>query len=567
MNGQPEKFVELEKLLSALHDGTAGRADTARIEALLKGDPEACEFYLDYSQMCADTDLEHNFKTSIEIGRKTVPLAVAKSTSLIFRGQTTKQILNPSWKPLPWFAAAAGLMLVAGSIAFFSGNDNPLATGQLKATERAETAIDNGVAILMGSVDATFSNGALQPLQNGGILPLGELRLESGIAEIEFYSGARIILEGPSILDLTSENSGTFVEGRMRAHVPKQAKGFSLTTSQIDITDLTGECGVSIEEDGHLTEIHCFTGNLEILGAPPQKKTKAIRRLQPGEALRIQTNITRNIEASSMAFVSYADIAHSSLETSTLRHNRWNHLIERMRADADILALYTFEDQGPRERQLVNQAAYKEMFTHGAIVGCRWTNGRWPSKGALEFRRASDRIRINSTGSHPVLTFSAWVRFDTPPRQRLVTLLSSHSRKIGAFDWSILRDGRIRFAIRASEKNKIHNYTSPVVFTANSINKWHHLLTIYDSVNNSVKHVMNGRHISTWKAHGQSKPHEKSALPVTLGDLEIGNFAGKLPNGKRPVRNLTGRIDELAIFGRALDTNEVIEIFETGRPK
>ena len=130
-----------------------------------------------------------------------------------------------------------------------------------------------------------------------------------------------------------------------------------------------------------------------------------------------------------------------------------------------------------------------------------------------------------------------------------------------------MRDGKIRFSIRANDKNKFHNYNSPVVITANSINKWHHLVTIYDPVNNSIKHFLNGKEISKFSAWRQSPPHEKHALHVTLGDLEIGNFAGKLPNGKRPVRNLTGRIDELAIFGRALDTNEVIEIFDTGRPE
>ena len=569
MNGQLEKFVELEKLLSLLHDGTASRADTTRIEALLRGDPQACEFYLDYSQMCADTDLECSFRQSIEIGRKTVPLDIAKSTSIFFQGKTTKQILKPKWRPLPWFAAAAGLMLVTGSIAFFSGKGNPLATGQLEATENTEPSIDNGVAILMGTVDASFGNGELQPLKNGGILPLGELRLNSGIAEIEFYSGTRIILEGPSVLDLTSENSANLGEGRIRAHIPRQAHGFVLATSQLEMIDQGGEFGVSIDEDGHLTEIHCFEGEVAIHEPPTNKKAKLLRILQSGEALRVQANGNRRIEANSMAFVSYADIAYSALENATLRHQKWSHLVERMRADADILALYTFEDQGPHERRLVNQAAYKEMFTHGAIIGCRWTNGRWPSKGSLEFSRASDRVRINSQGSHQVLTFSTWVRLDAPPRKHLVSLLSSHSRKIGAFDWTIQRDGRIRFSIRANDKNKIHHYNSPVVFTANSINKWHHMVTIYDTVQKSVKHFLDGKEISKFRAWGQEQnpPHEKNALPVTFGDLEIGNFAGKLPNGKRPVRNLTGRIDELAIFGRALDTNEVFEIFNTGRPK
>lgn len=569
MKRKLEKYVELEKLLSALHDGTATRADASRIEAILRGDPEACEFYLDYTQMCADTDLECSATQLIEVGRKTVPLDISATTSHFYRGKTTKQILTPQWRPLPWFAAAAGLMLIAGSIAFFSGKKNPLATPQLQATEVAEISVDNGVAILMGTVDASFGHGTLQPLENGVILPLGELILESGIAEIEFYSGTRIILEGPSVLDLTSENSALLGEGRIRANIPKQSNGFTLGTSQLEMVDQTGEFGVSIEQDGHVTEIHCFLGEVEIHEASSIKKGKSIKKLKPGEALSIQVNGTRKMDANSMAFVSYDDIAHNALENTTLRHHKWMHLAERMRADADILALYTFEDQGPRERQLVNQAAYKNIFSHGAIVGCRWTNGRWPSKGALEFSRASDRVKVNSHGNHEILTLSAWIRLDTLPRTQVVSLLSSHSRDIGAFDWSILRDGRIRFSVRANDKNKIHHYNSPVAFTSNSMNSWHHIVIVYDSVNSSIKHLLNGQQISTHRSWGpsQSKPSEKRTLPLALGDLEIGNFAGKLPNGKRPVRNLSGRIDEIAIFGRALDSNEIQEIFNTGRQK
>ncbi len=35
MKRKLEKFVELEKLLSGLHDGTATRADASRIETIL----------------------------------------------------------------------------------------------------------------------------------------------------------------------------------------------------------------------------------------------------------------------------------------------------------------------------------------------------------------------------------------------------------------------------------------------------------------------------------------------------------------------------------------------------
>ena len=52
------KFNELEELLSKLFDGIANDEDTKRIEELLSGDPEACEFYIDYSELCAQMEFE-----------------------------------------------------------------------------------------------------------------------------------------------------------------------------------------------------------------------------------------------------------------------------------------------------------------------------------------------------------------------------------------------------------------------------------------------------------------------------------------------------------------------------
>ena len=34
----------------------------------------------------------------------------------------------------------------------------------------------------------------------------------------------------------------------------------------------------------------------------------------------------------------------------------------------------------------------------GTVVGCQWTEGRWPGKKALEFQQVSDRVRLKMPG-------------------------------------------------------------------------------------------------------------------------------------------------------------------------
>mgnify|MGYP003309620184 CR=1 FL=1 len=58
MRKKENRFTELEILISKLHDGIAKDEELRRIEDMLSGDPEACEFYLDYTELCVQMDLE-----------------------------------------------------------------------------------------------------------------------------------------------------------------------------------------------------------------------------------------------------------------------------------------------------------------------------------------------------------------------------------------------------------------------------------------------------------------------------------------------------------------------------
>ncbi len=559
MRQRQSKFVELEKLLSALHDDLADRDDITRIENLLDGDPEACEFYLDYTQMCAAVDLELGASQPVEISSSDgVRKAISQSTALFFKGQNTRQILRPNWRPLPWTAAAAAIVLCAGTLTFFAGKWLPFGS-QTAVAAKEVPAIDNGVAILMGTVGASFGDSGLQPEASGGILPLGELQLESGIAEIEFYNGARVILEGPARFEIDSENSGILSEGRMRAKVPSQASGFHISTAQVEIVDQGAEFALRIGDDGQRTEVHCFEGTLTIYAADSSRDPKSQHHLLAQHALQFQNGAAKSIETDPMSFISFADMAQTSLKNASMRHQRWRDLVEEMRADDDILALYDFEDQGPRERTLVNQAAYQNQFTHGAIVGGRWTNGRWPSKGALEFNRASDRVRIHASGSYEALTFAGWVRADALPNSHN-TLLASNATAPGTCEWLITRDGELQLKVRGADGKNIHHFTSQPVLTAKKLGKWHYLATVFDTESNSVRHYLDGREVSNSPIDTDTK------LSISLGDAEIGNSSGRTPNGKRSIRNFTGRIDEFAIFRRSIDATELAEMYRIGKP-
>ncbi len=558
MRKKENRFAELEILISKLHDGIANDEELRRIEDILSGDPDACEFYLDYTELCVQMDLELGARTPLEISNNATPIQISQSTSQFYKGQSTKQILSPSWKPLPWIAAAAVILLFAGSLSFLINKRVSITPSEAKAVE-SETITHDGLAILMESVGANFVDNGMQPTKTNGILYPGEIILESGITAIEFYSGARVILEGPAILELTSENSAILREGRIRAQVPPQACGFSVSTPQIEVIDLGTEFGMNIEEDGHLTEVHCFSGLVDIYEDAMSQNPKALRSLESGEAVRIQPNSIQKIPANSMAFISYSELAQTSLENSTMRHQKWQELIEEIRADEDILALYTFEGQGPRERSLVNQVSFQSQFSHGAIVGCRWTNGRWPSKGGLEFKSPSDRVHFQSNEPYQTITLSTWVRLDAMPR-RLTSLLSSSERSSNSMDWALTSKGQITLKVQNDENKKIHSFTSSPILNRNMLGKWIHLASVFNSNEKKVSHYLNSREIS------EAKFPKNGLTAIKFSNAEIGNSSIKSSNGRTPIRYFTGRIDELAIFGRSLTKNSIEHLYRTGKP-
>tara|TARA_B100000686_G_C16786748_1_gene975761 strand:- start:473 stop:2152 length:1680 start_codon:yes stop_codon:yes gene_type:complete len=558
MRKTENRFAELEILISKLHDGIANDEELRRIEDILSGDPDACEFYLDYTELCVQMDLELGARTPLEISNNATPIQISQSTSQFYKGQSTKQILSPSWKPLPWIAAAAVVLLFAGSLSFLINKRVSITPSEAKAVE-SETITHDGLAILMESVGANFVDNGMQPTKTNGILYPGEIILESGITAIEFYSGARVILEGPAILELTSENSAILREGRIRAQVPPQACGFSVSTPQIEVIDLGTEFGMNIEEDGHLTEVHCFSGLVDIYEDAMSQNPKALRSLESGEAVRIQPNSIQKIPANSMAFISYSELAQTSLENSTMRHQKWQELIEEIRADEDILALFTFEGQGPRERSLVNQVSFQSQFSHGAIVGCRWTNGRWPSKGGLEFKSPSDRVHFQSNEPYQTITLSTWVRLDAMPR-RLTSLLSSSERSSNSMDWALTSKGQITLKVQSDENKKIHSFTSSPILNRNMLGKWIHLASVFNSNEKKVSHYLNSREIS------EAKFPKNGLTAIKFSNAEIGNSSIKSSNGRTPIRYFTGRIDELAIFGRSLTKNSIEHLYRTGKP-
>ena len=130
-------------------------------------------------------------------------------------------------------------------------------------SERKGTT-SKAVAMLNRVVDVEWSQRDEAP-RLGAPLEPGWLRLKSGLAQIVFYSGARVVIEGPVELQLVSPGEAFCQSGRLIAEVPPQAKGYRVNTPQMNVTDLGTSFGLDAKE--RRTELHVFKGSVEFQSA------------------------------------------------------------------------------------------------------------------------------------------------------------------------------------------------------------------------------------------------------------------------------------------------------------
>lgn len=450
---------------------------------------------------------------------------------------------TPKWKPAPILALAACLAVMAAGIWAFWFRQPPVRNG----------ATSTAVAMLTRAVDARWDRNAELP-RVGGALEPGRLRLKSGLAQVVFYSGARIVIEGPAELQLISPMEAVCHGGRLLAEVPPPARGFRLRTAQLDVVDLGTAFGVDATHGR--TEVDVFKGRVELLDG-----AAAHQALTEGHAVVVQDKApARLMAASAAAFSPLFELQERSLASEAIRYDQWRFSSARLDLDPSLVLHLDLENLGASDWTLRNSAAQSRSAPDATIVGCQCAEGRWPEKQALEFQSANDRVRLAVPGEFDSLTLSAWVRIKGLDRQ-FNSLLMSDGFEPGAIHWLIRNDGVLSLTVMGAGPRQLQIVTSPPIITLDKFGMWIHLAVVLDGRNQEVVHYVNG------------KPVARQALklgpPFRVGSAELGNWNARGNSKPNPllIRNFSGSLDEFELFGRALGDAEVRDLYTEGKPQ
>jgi hypothetical protein len=415
-------------------------------------------------------------------------------------------------------------------------------------------ATSRAVAMLNQAVDARWNSSGESPRVGAPIEP-GQLRLESGLAQVVFYSGARIVIEAPAQLHVVSSGRAVCLQGRMIAEVPPEAHGFQVETPTAVVTDLGTSFGLDVKD--RRTELHVFKGSVDL-------ETAAVRtnqNLLAGSGAVLEGSLRpRRIAANPNAFAALFELQSKSSAAGALRFKQWQEAGERLNGDPSLLLRFDFQEANPSSWHLRDVCKSTPTQSAGTIIGCQWSEGRWPQKRALEFQSVSDRVRLSVPGEFESLTLAAWVRVQGLDRQ-LNSLFMCDGYNSGSIHWLIRQDGSLGLTVKAAAPNNYQILVSPPVLTLNRFGLWTHLAAVIDGRTKQVVHYVNGVAVST----ESFKPDP----PFRIGAAELGNWNVKGASDKNPnlIRNFSGAMDEFCLFNRPLTEQEIRALYDEGKPQ
>ena len=516
--------ARLERLISAHFDRQLTEEERRELEAMLLASSKARQLFLDQAEW-------HGLlrEQAMQAGGASLLDGIAPSKKKIvpFARRT-------------WIAAGLAACVTLGwwLSPYRGGKDKPLITDT--------TPERNEVALLGQAVDVEWDGTAFTP---GSALPKGLLKIRKGTLRLDFYSGARVVLEGPAALDLLSPDLARLDSGKLTANVPPPAEGFTIVNANLRVVDRGTEFGMSVGNTGDC-EVHVFDGEVELQGDLPEATS---RELFEGHAVAIRSGKSTAMPADRNSFADPSRMLQAAARETQAQWERWHTESLAFRNTPGLQVYFDFEDLEAGGMLLPNRAAGGTESSHGSVIGCEHLSGRWDQKSSLGFAKTSDRVRFRMKGTTPALTMMAWVRVDSLPLDHN-SLLSMAPDKLGEIHWKLDRSGRLLLGMRSDGRQIYESWerlVSPPIITPLDFGRWIHLATVIDGDTGTMKHFVNGSEVASGEMTRR--------VPVQLGFANLGNFDASSPASPSSgmVRNFNGRIDEFALLTRALTSAEI----------
>ena len=561
----------IRNLIFQAIDQTISAEDFERLQDAIEHSDEARAEYLNAVSLCESLcDIASDEDLASQDERSAVVKGASKFRFL--KWKSSRPSLTTNW---PLRFAIVGAFPVVFAIAFMFGvSDGARRQGQIvdgreaTGTNSEPESVIAGHATLRRSVDVRWSEKS-NSYREGDVLPAGMLQFDQGVAEIDFFCGATLIVEGPAKLNVESDWSVQVASGRLRANVPPAARGFMVKAAGSTIIDLGTEFALDVGAETAHVEV--IDGEVELHGGEHDGSllTTGQKRWLKGVA---------GDDDSLSGLSTIGDVSRLRDTAQATRFAQWKTHSQELRADERLIAYYPILESQSGRRVPNKSATGSER--DGQTVGLvNRVAGRFGTKtSGFEFDRPGSRVRVRVDGEFQAFTFACWAKIDSL-EHRYNSLFMGDGYENGEPHWQIRDDGCLMFSVMVDDSKEIVHrtpfdeqpvkdaglhrvyYTEPFWDVSKS-GQWFHIAAVYDPVGRQVVQYVNGEELSR-----QEIIDRFHISTLKIGPAEIGNWGQ--PFRKTPwfaVRNLNGAIDELAIFNAALTSDEMQNLYEQGRP-
>ncbi len=267
MNQEQEK--RLLELSGQLCDETLSDEGFAELDQLLKNDVEARALYRSFTGM----------HRQLEDG------------ALEVKEATSESVIPFQKKPIAGWLVASAAAVVA-LLALLPSTQDPSVT-------------PTPTAVLTRAIDIEWEHATRFQANVGEPITEQWLRITSGVAEVEFSSGATVSLEGPAKLRIDNGMRCFSKEGKLAANCPESAHGFTIRFPGGQVVDLGTEFVMNSKPNGK-TNVHVLTGEVTVALTNDSEEVLSEQNLLENSAVVIDpaTNRIESIDFDAEPFAS-----------------------------------------------------------------------------------------------------------------------------------------------------------------------------------------------------------------------------------------------------------------------
>ena len=512
----------IEQTMFDLKNGLATTEQTDTLRKLLLECKDARTSYLQSNWLDYQLDLLHSNTENFEIPKISKPLKKIPPKKQFKLSHLTCTLAGAG------VTAAIVLMIKTG------GMNPPGANTSVPTVPKPLVP----VASLESDYNANISGDAAT---SENTFDTGKLNLDRGIAQLEFRNGAQIVLDGECGFEILDDKTVVLTHGKMWTYCPPEAYGFTvMTPGGRKIVDLGTEFGVEITREGN-TNVHVLSGLVDIVTSNDESKL-----LESGKSARWDVS-------SGDLQVSKADV-HKFISSHDLAEKRLAKHRKTMLKRDDLLIYYDFSSK--KGHTVRNQASVENASSYdGTILGGTLVSGRSQKTKALQTDKPGDGIclKINRPKEITNYTIAMWVKLDRMEHSLATLINTDYWNKDGA-----------HFQINKSFGLQAGIYNGPAFHSNSNVvtqGRWHLVAVSWDFKQEIANLYCDGK-ILPARHVGNGSERIPGTIP-NLGNCQIGGWYSR-PYDKR--RDFNGRIDEFMFFDHALDEEEIMLLYLSGRP-